>query len=823
MSRPGEVREVRALDHVPASGYGQPSTASGYFTDPDALVRELQGMGGASGVYVTQNPVDPDLLARSNNRLKRKARHTTADGDVARYAHLTVDCDPARKAGISATDAELARALARRDAVATFLTAELGWPAPVVELASGNGGHATWRIDLAADEDGRALVESALQTLAALFGADDVSIDTTLANPSRIVKLAGTVAGKGDSLPHRPHRVAHGTFAPDAGVVSEAQLRALVALMPEGKPDSPSGRTVRAGGGNGASYDVPGLLRAAGIVFTEHTRGEFTAYRLDCCLTSDAHNDGAAILQFVEGAVAYRCHHNSCAGKGWQDVKARLGLPEGSARTSDRTQVAGASAGPGATGAARLVIRTLSDVQPQAIGWLWRGWLARGKFHLFAGHPGDGKSSLAAEIAAIGSGAGLWPDNTPAPEFRTLFVLGEDSLADTLRPRLDCFGADATRVHAIETVLDEHGQERFFDVARHLDLLEAAIAEHRIDHLVIDPLSTSLAGSDRNAEGDMRDRLTPLVKLAERANVAVTGIAHTGKPTGTSRTPMQRILGSTGLVALARLIWMTAGDGDDRMAVGVVKSNLAMKPAPLAWSRVQDGPIEWHGEASQGIEDLLSAMAPVTARADAEGWLRDSLAAGPLASEAVKAGAKAAGIAWATLRRAADEVAVVKFKATGAVNGPWLWRLPDTPESKLLTPQDTHVSNLSNFAASNLLNTVAREQVHATTPIAFNGKGKSETHIMEGAQLAHVGVLRGEQVRSVADLPPLTDRAAEMLERLMAAPPADLAELNSYRAELAAVPDDDPTIADERLALAHFDASMAARGMHDAIAQGQRA
>ena len=41
------------------------------------------------------------------------------------------------------------------------------------------------------------------------------------------------VAAKGDPLPHRPHRQAHGEFNPNAGVVSEAQLRALVALMPE--------------------------------------------------------------------------------------------------------------------------------------------------------------------------------------------------------------------------------------------------------------------------------------------------------------------------------------------------------------------------------------------------------------------------------------------------------------------------------------------------------------------------------------------------------------------------------------------------------------
>ena len=66
----------------------------------------LRGIGSqhATGIYITQNPVDPDLLARANNRLQRKAKQTTTDADIIRLAHLTLDFDPVRKSGISATD-----------------------------------------------------------------------------------------------------------------------------------------------------------------------------------------------------------------------------------------------------------------------------------------------------------------------------------------------------------------------------------------------------------------------------------------------------------------------------------------------------------------------------------------------------------------------------------------------------------------------------------------------------------------------------------------------------------------------------------------------
>src|SRR5215207_2728446 len=84
LSRPGEVREVRVLEHLPDSGFGGPSTASGYFDNAESLGVELRGIGSqhAAGVYITQNPVDLDLLARAHNRLKRKAKHTTADADI---------------------------------------------------------------------------------------------------------------------------------------------------------------------------------------------------------------------------------------------------------------------------------------------------------------------------------------------------------------------------------------------------------------------------------------------------------------------------------------------------------------------------------------------------------------------------------------------------------------------------------------------------------------------------------------------------------------------------------------------------------------------
>jgi hypothetical protein len=410
---------------------------------------------------------------------------------------------------------------------------------------------------------------------------------------------------------------------------------------------------------------------------------------------------------------------------------------------------------------ARLVVSKLSDVVAQPVAWDWHRWLPQGKLHLFGGYAGDGKSTLLASLAATGSRGDAWPDGTlPSRRLRTLFVLGEDSAADTLKPRLELHGADMEKIFHIETVLDESGRERFFNITKHLEILEAAIVEHGIDWIVIDPLTTIMPGIDRNAEGDTRDALTPLIKLADRRNVTVTGVAHVGK-SGDSRRAAQKILGATAFHALARLVWMVAPDDDDRMVLGVVKSNLAIKPPSLVWHRDEDGPIRWEGESDRDVEDLLTNAAKSSPRADAEGFLREFLARGSRSAGEVEQAAKEHGITRITLRRAAEDIQVKKWKASGT-HGLWYWSLPDgqprhaeptttSAEGNLLTPKDAQVSKLSKFAPDNLLTGAEGEQLHATTPIFRNGEPTRSESVMEGAQLAHPESLRGEQVTSPAD------------------------------------------------------------------------
>lgn len=163
------------------------------------------------GIYITINPVLPDLLATANNALKGGRIAGAADAQIQTRNFFYVDVDPVRIAKISTTDEEKAAALE----VFTGVRAELdgrGFPPPMV-IDSGNGYHAWYRVELPADDGGK--VERALKSLAGRHNTPKAKVDTSVFNPSRICKIPGTWARKGDSLATRPHRVARVLEVPD--------------------------------------------------------------------------------------------------------------------------------------------------------------------------------------------------------------------------------------------------------------------------------------------------------------------------------------------------------------------------------------------------------------------------------------------------------------------------------------------------------------------------------------------------------------------------------------------------------------------------------
>lgn len=353
------VLEVRALlkktgeNKQVWEGWGD--IISGYFDDIEAFTGCVAGLDRTQqvkGIYVTMNPVLPALMGRAQNRLiaAGKRSPTTSDDDIVSRKTLLIDADPFRPAEIASTQDEMEAAIAKRDEVAAWLYSQ-GFP-PFYNANSGNGAHLVGRIDLPNNEVAKLLVNDFLECLNWKFGAVpsdsseakrafaqgliNVGIDTTVFNASRITKLYGSAARKGDNTDDRPHRRAQFTYTPEQSEVIPTELLERIAQEYRDHKAGQEREKQRGRKPLGTNVHKPAADWSATVEsveqwFRDHgvtlgSRETYTKngyqYKWDVdCIMSSAHNDGACVMWGDAKGLGYKCHHNGCKGLGWADVR----------------------------------------------------------------------------------------------------------------------------------------------------------------------------------------------------------------------------------------------------------------------------------------------------------------------------------------------------------------------------------------------------------------------------------------------------------------------------------------------------------------------
>jgi hypothetical protein len=193
-------------------------------------------------------------------------------------------------------------------------------------MDSNNGAYLLYPVDLPNDAASLELVHNFLSTLAARLNDATTTIDTTVANAARIIRVPGSLNAKGDSTPDRPHRRARLLSVPENPVTVEPELLASVV---ETKQESTS--TNEPEPPKTAAKDVSADIEWIRQWLKEHGleirndktwNGSGHRWELEVCPFNPDHDRGEAwVCIMPSGARAAGCQHDSCTWQ-WSEIVA---------------------------------------------------------------------------------------------------------------------------------------------------------------------------------------------------------------------------------------------------------------------------------------------------------------------------------------------------------------------------------------------------------------------------------------------------------------------------------------------------------------------
>lgn len=295
---------------------------SGYFRGTENLEKAFKtvDLRGAN-VFITLNVINDACYSRVQHECFRQVDVTTGDKEILAYDWFLIDVDPKRPSEISSTKEEFENAKVKAGSVYRYLKRR-EFPEPIIAL-SGNGVHLLYSLALKNTDENKSLIEKCLKALDFMFSDEHTEIDTSVFNPSRISKLYGTLAQKGSSTDERPHRMSKIIRLPENIYhVPKEKLELLAAEYPT-EADKPVQRTNY----TTQDFDIEQWLSDHGIRVNaiQPWGSGATKYILDECPFDSSHKaPDSMVVKMASGAVAFKCMHNSCAGRKWQDLRLKF-------------------------------------------------------------------------------------------------------------------------------------------------------------------------------------------------------------------------------------------------------------------------------------------------------------------------------------------------------------------------------------------------------------------------------------------------------------------------------------------------------------------
>ena len=308
--------------------------------------------------------------------------------------------------------------------------------------------------------------------------------------------------------------------------------------------------------------------------------------------------------------------------------------------------------------------RYFSTVSERRVDWLWYPYIPYGKITVLQGDPGEGKSTFMINLAAAISCGSQVPFGKRAngKSETVIYQCAEDSLEDTIKPRLVRAGADCSRV----AYIDDQEQSLTLDDTRLEDTIQATGARL----LVLDPIQAFIGPEcDFQNASKMRGTLRHLASVAERHSCAVVLVGHMNKASGGKH--LYRGLGSIDIAAIARSVLMITRDQDNPSIryMFPIKSSLAPEGKAVAFLFDEENGFHWIGPCVLNQEGI-NMQPPGRKKERVRDLIRLMLSSGDQASNYMFEQLEQLGFSEKTIKLAKKELGVETYRKAGA----WYWR-----------------------------------------------------------------------------------------------------------------------------------------------------
>lgn len=626
------------------------------------------------GIYFVPNPVSKSVLSRGVNKIG-PAVNCTSDADITERRWLLIDIDPVRPSDTSSTDAEREEAWTVLCHVQAVLETN-GFKSPVI-ACSGNGWHITYPISMPNDSESRDCVKQLLGKLDKICSTAGAKVDIKTYNASRIWKLYGTTARKGQHTEERPHRVAWVTNKEEAS--SDESVRcdntnSLYGLLRfwkkqdevlksiEVQRDMPDtvkravdylkkmSPAIAGQGGHNRTYHAA-MICVEGFNLTQAQAVEALHEWNSKCVPPWSESELAHKVRDADRNAVNRGYLLSQQGKNqireqWVSPDS---LPDPKMSPDDKDATA-----------ADLIAHAAT------VQWTWPGWIQKGTLTALASDPGIGKTRMCADLARRIWHGLPWPDGTPnelPKESRVLWV-ASDSQWSELGTLPGEFGFPPEAI-----VLNGMTSNPY--AGTNLDSLDDLSAfMHRIQRVQPALVFVDTCGNctDRNTTRpeDAKQFFKPLAEIATKTKCSIVMVTHLNK---NGEALGRRIVGQCRQVI--KLECPDPEGSPNRRKLWVDKSN-SKKPEALGVTMGDSGN-EYDLDPPSSPESSAPSRASGRPSHLAEdgAWLLTYLASGPKRVGHAVREAEAAGITIQRLYRAQKSEGVIQYE----VDGRKFWRV----------------------------------------------------------------------------------------------------------------------------------------------------